>query len=109
MKKFIKESNTIIGKTSDDYTIYEVDGDSKHNYIVIRSFFDQTLYVIKNYIKDKTVIEALCFNQNTSKFVYDESFIDIFIKELLEDESIVEIDNNILYLFHSESGLYSNV
>ncbi len=91
-----KESNTIIGKTGDDYTIYEVDGDSEHNYIVLRSFFDQTLYVRKNYIKDKTVIEALCFNQNKSKFVYDESFIDIFIKELLEDESTVEIDNKSL-------------
>jgi hypothetical protein len=99
-----KESNTIVGKTSDDYTIYEVDGDSEHNYIVVRSFFDQNLYVRKDYVKDKTVIEALCFNQSTSKFVYDESFIDSFIKDLLEDENILEIDNNTLMSYRT-SGI----
>ena len=64
---------------------------------MIRSFFDQNLYVRKDYVKDKTVIEALCFNQSTSKFVYDESFIDSFIKELLEDENILEIDKLIFW------------
>lgn len=91
-----KESNTIIGKTNDNYTIYEVDGDSEHNYIVVRSFLDQTLYVREDYIKDKTAIEALCFTQNISEYVYEEGFIDIFIKELLECEEFVEIDSNSL-------------
>ncbi len=53
------ETNRIICKTEDNVTIYEVDGDIGYNYVVARTFLDQSLYVKESYVKDKTEIEGL--------------------------------------------------
>ncbi len=51
-----------------------MDGDVEHIYVVARSFLDQNLYVKENYIKDKTVIESVCFKQSSE---------NTFMKKLL--------------------------
>lgn len=69
------ESNIKIGK-SDGFTIYEVVGDTEHNYVVSRSFLDQRLFVRESYMPDKTIIDAVCFSGYIDDCVYDEKIID---------------------------------
>ena len=90
-----EETKNVICQTDDNYTIYEVDGDAKHIYVVARSFLNQKLYVKENYIKDKTVIEGVYFKQSSEKYIYEEAFIDIF-KEMLECKDVVEIDDRLM-------------
>lgn len=96
-----EETNIVIVQTNDNFTIYEVEGDLEHNYIAARSFLDQTLYVKENYIKDKTIIEGVCFKQSSAEYIYEVDFIDIF-KEMLECKEIVEIDNDRLMMYRRE-------
>lgn len=96
-----EETNTVICRTNDNYTIYEVDGDVGHIYVVARSFLDQRLYVKENYVKDKTVIEGVCFKQSSAKYIYDEAFIDIF-EEMSECKDVVEIDDDKLMMYRNE-------
>ena len=95
------ETNTVICRTNDNYTIYEVAGDGQHNYIVARTFLDERLYVKENYIKDKTVIEGVCFRQSSAEYIYEEDFINIF-KEMLGCKEIVEIDDDRLMMYRRE-------
>jgi hypothetical protein len=97
-----EETNTVIGHTNDDYTIYEVNGDNEHNYIVVRSFLDQKLYVREDYIKDRTIIDGICFNQSTLEYIYEQDFIDIFSAELLECNEIVAMDDDSLILYRRD-------
>jgi len=85
-----RESNTEIGRTDDRFTIYEVVGDPEHNYVVVRSFLDQDLYVRESYEKDRTSIEALILNRN--EYVYEKDLIDLFVKELIESEEFEVLD-----------------
>lgn len=96
-----EEANTVIGRTNDNYTIYEVDGDVEHNYIVVRSFLDQTLYVKENYIKDKTVIEGVCFQQGRAEYIYEEDIINT-VREMSECKEIVEMDADSLMMYRRQ-------
>jgi len=93
-----KETNNIVCHTSDDYTIYEIDGDVEHNYVVARSFLDQSLYVKADYVKDKTAIEGFCFNQETMTYIYDEEFINMFT-EIINNGEMVELTAENLYSY----------
>lgn len=96
-----EETNTVICRTNDHYTIYEMDGDIGHIYVAARSFLDQKLYVKENYIKDKTVIEGICLKQNSAKYIYDETFIDLF-EEMSECKDTVKIDDDKLMMYRKE-------
>lgn len=97
-----EETNTVIGHTNDDYTIYEVNGDNAHNYVVVRSFLDQKLYVRENYIKDRAIIDGICFNQSTLEYIYEQNFIDIFSAEILECNEIVAMDKDCLMTYRRD-------
>lgn len=102
-----EESNTVIARTENDYTIYEVVDDKLHNYIVVRSFLDQTLYVREDYTKDRTTIEGICFNKDTSEYICEQDFIDVFSKELLECDEKLEMDADTLMSLRKDGiGVY---
>lgn len=96
-----KETNTVICRTNNDYIIYEVDGDTEHNYVVARSFLDQKLYVKENYKKEKTTIEGYYFEQNSMKYICEKEFTYIF-KKMLDCKEIVELDDESLIAYKRE-------
>ena len=92
---FYKESNTVISRTDNGFTIYEVVGDPEHNYVVARSFLDNYLHVKKNYAVDKTAIEGYFFELGYGDFISGKEIIDI-MKTLSESKEKVDIDNDLL-------------
>ena len=96
------ETNNVVCRTANRYTIYEVEGDVEHNYVVARSFLDQYLYVKENYIKDKTVIEGVWFGVGSSeKYIDEEAFLETFHK-MLEYKDVVEMDDDRLMQYRME-------
>lgn len=96
-----EETNTVLCKMKNDYTIYEVDGDTGHNYVVVRSFLDEQLYVKENYTKDKTAIDGIYIGQSEKKYISDKEFIDIFEVMMASDEK-VEIKNECLASYRKD-------
>ncbi len=89
------ESNTVISRTDNGFTIYEVVGDTEHNYVVARSFLDDYLHVKKNYAVDKTAIEGYFFGWDYNNLLTGKEIINI-MKELSESSEKVDIDNDLI-------------
>lgn len=85
-----KESNTKICKTEDGATLYEVEGDKEHNYVVCRVLWDAGLFVKESYTPDRTTISALCFGRSRD-YISDEAVINCVLS--LESNEGIHYDS----------------
>ncbi len=74
-----EESNKKICDMSDGYDIYEVVGDTNHNYVVVRSFLDQRLYVKGAYVPDKSTIVGIHIGNNDLSYTSESSVISCIL------------------------------
>ena len=58
------ESNHKLCKV-DEYTIYSIDGDENYNYVVVRSFLDNYLYVKEDFLSEESKIVSVCIGYNS--------------------------------------------
>jgi hypothetical protein len=83
------ESDIRLGKT-DSFTIYEVEGDKEHNYLVARSSLDNTLYVKESFSPDNNEIEGV-YLMSANNCHYDKKIVEL-IQKIITSEKM-KLDN----------------
>lgn len=101
------ETDKIINKIPEKgLKIYEIEGDTEHNYVEVSGYILHGLYVKENYKKDESKIEAVCFARDYKKFIYTEPAIEL-VKELLDYRNIIKYDEDELFrLMQQGKGVY---
>lgn len=77
-----------IARSKDGWNLNEVKEDPSHNFVVIRSFLDQYLYVASDYTIPKSgEVTKVCWN---GKYITDKEFIDAVTK--IEAEKVTSFE-----------------
>ena len=77
----------------DGYTVYGVVGDEDHNYIVIRSFLDNYLYVKEDFKSEDKKIAGYSIGYNSAEYSDDEILVKT-INEIIErEQNMTEFDS----------------
>ncbi len=86
------ESNHKLCKV-DEYTIYSIDGDENYNYVVVRSFLDNYLYVKEDFLSEESKIVSVCIGYNSNAYSDDEMLIKTITGILAKEQNLLEDDN----------------
>ncbi len=86
------ESNHKLCKV-DEYTIYSIDGDENYNYVVVRSFLDNYLYVKEDFLSEESKIVSVCIGYNSKAYSDDEMLIKTITGILAKEQNLLEDDN----------------
>ncbi len=86
------ESNHKLCK-ADEYTIYSIDGDENYNYVVVRSFLDNYLYVKEDFLSEESKIVSVCIGYNSNAYSDDEMLIKTITGILAKEQNLLEDDN----------------
>lgn len=86
------ESNHKLCKV-DEYTVYSVEGDENHNYVVVRSFLDNYLYVKEDFLSEETKIVGVSIGYDCNAYSDDEMLIKIINRILEKEQNLLEDDN----------------
>ena len=86
------ESNHKLCKV-DEYTIYSIDGDENYNYVVVRSFLDNYLYVKEDFLSEESKIVSVCIGYNSNAYSDDEILIKTITGILAKEQNLLEDDN----------------
>lgn len=89
------ESDKKMCKTDDGYTVYEVDGDEKHIYVVRRCLWDAVLFVKESYISDEPSVSAICFGWDKDSYIFDRKIIDC-VFALTENEELIDESDELM-------------
>lgn len=86
------ESNHKLCKV-DEYTIYSIEGDENYNYVVVRSFLDNYLYVKEDFLSEESKIVSVCIGYNSNAYSDDEMLIKTITGILAKEQNLLEDDN----------------
>ena len=86
------ESNHKLCKV-DEYTVYSIEGDENHNYVVVRSFLDNYLYVKEDFLSEESKIVSVCIGYNSNAYSDDEMLIKTITGILAKEQNLLEDDN----------------
>lgn len=86
------ESNHKLCKV-DEYTVYSIEGDENHNYVVVRSFLDNYLYVKEDFLLQESEIVGVCIGYNSNAYSDDEMLIKTITGILAKEQNLLEDDN----------------
>lgn len=88
------ESNHKLCKV-DEYTVYSIEGDENHNYVVVRSFLDNYLYVKEGFLSEESKIVGVSIGYNYDGNAYsdDEMLIKTITGILAKEQNLLEDDN----------------
>ena len=86
------ESNHKLCKV-DEYTVYSIEGDENYNYVVVRSFLDNYLYVKEDFLSEESKIVSVCIGYNSNAYSDDEMLIKTITGILAKEQNLLEDDN----------------
>ena len=81
----------------DEYTVYSIEGDENHNYVVVRSFWIIIFMLRKVFLSEESKIVGVSIGYNYDGNAYsdDEMLIKTITGILAKEQNLLE-DNNIM-------------